>query len=136
MNEENATTTFVIAEPFERAVKLVRKALSGMDLRITGELNMSERIQRRLLIRTAPCIVLFASPNIALEDVPESGEASLTPLHVVVSGRGSQTEVHLLKVLPRPDSSLDRRTVKVSGQLQSMIVHAMETIGMRAPLGV
>jgi len=60
MADEKATSTYLIAEPFDRAVNLVRKVLSGANLKIVGELNMSGRLQRGLLIRTVPCTVLCA----------------------------------------------------------------------------
>lgn len=130
MTEECATTMFVIAEPFDRAVKLVRGALATTDLKITGELNLSERIQRRLLIRTSPCVVLFAAPGSARAEHHDAGESpSLLPLHLVISDRGPHTEVHLLKV---------GRAAGVPGpaaRLQNTISRAIESIGMRASIG-
>ena len=137
MAGESATITYLIARPFEQAVKLLRKVLSRANLKITGELNMSGRIQRRLLITTPPCLVLFASPATPIIEgaVPEPGPAALTPLHVVVSARGSQTEIHILRVLPREDGPLDRVAVAALGRLQAAISQAIEKIGMRASLG-
>jgi uncharacterized protein (DUF302 family) len=124
MAEENATSTYVIAEPFDLAVRLVRKVLAEASLKITGEMNMSGRIQRALWIQTAPCLVLFASPA-AFAAEPDA--AGLTPLHIVISARGEQTDVHVLKVLPR-DS-------EVSSRLKAAIAEAIETIGMRVGPG-
>jgi hypothetical protein len=131
MAEEQATSTYLIAEPFERAVKIVRRALSGANLKLTGELNLSGRIQKHLLIDTAPCLLLFASPAAPVD----LSHASLTPLHIVVSGKGSQTEIHVLRVLPRDNGPLDRVAVAALGELQSTISQAIARIGMRAALG-
>ncbi len=131
MTLESATTTYTIAEPFDRAVQMVRRALAGADLRITGELNMSGRIQRSLMIQTAPCVVLFVCPAAAPESFSADRAATaLTPLHVVVSSRGSQTDVHVLHVLPHgvgksEASPVLSRMVMVMGQ-------AIEAVGMRA----
>ena len=137
MAGESATITYLIARPFEQAVKLLRKVLSRANLKITGELNMSGRIQRRLLITTPPCLVLFASPSTPLIEntAPESGPPALTPLHIVVSARGSQTEIHILRVMPRADGPLDRAAVAALGRLQGAISQAIEKIGMRSSLG-
>ena len=137
MAGEPATSTYLIAQPFDRAVKLLRNVLSRANLKITGELNMSGRIQRQLLIGTAPCLVLFASPStpFAVVFAAEPCPAALTPLHIVVSARGSETEIHVLRVLPREDGPLDRAAVAALGRLQAAISQAIEKIGMRAGLG-
>jgi uncharacterized protein (DUF302 family) len=135
MADENATSTYLIAEPFDRAVNLVRKVLSGANLKIMGELNMSGRLQRALWIRTAPCTVLFASaPTSPASFAADPQEAALTPLHIVVSAHGSQSEVHVLRVLPRDNGTLDSRTIAASSLLQTVIAQAIATIGMRASL--
>jgi uncharacterized protein (DUF302 family) len=137
MVEESATNTYLVAAPFDQAVKVVRKILSGANLRITGELNMSGRIQRALLIHTAPCVVLFASPATDPENFAGNPSgAALIPLHIVISARGTQTEVHVLRALPRDDGTVDRRMTAATRDLQTLIGQAIETIGMRASLGV
>jgi hypothetical protein len=137
MAGENATSTYLVPETFEQAVKLLRKLLPAASLKITGELNMSGRIQRMLLVGTAPCLVLFASPTTPMIEgaAPDLCGAVLTPLHIVVSARGSQTEVHILRVLPGDDGPLDRLTVAALGKLQVAISQAVEKIGMRSGLG-
>ncbi len=137
MAEENATTTYVIAEPFDRAVKLVRKVLTGAHLKIVGELNISGRIQRNLMIQTSPCLVLFASPATASGGfAPGPCDAFLAPLHVVVSAHGSQTDVHILRVLPREQGGTPGGQASAAlVRLQMAITHAIETIGMRVGLG-
>jgi uncharacterized protein (DUF302 family) len=134
MAEEKATSTYVIPESFDRAVELVREVVSKAKLRITGELNMSGRINRALLIEMAPCVVLFASPSTATERSAADALA-LTPLHIVVSARGSHTEIHLLKISARADGLHSRAPAAAFGELQSNLTHAIESIGMRASLG-
>ena len=136
MADENATSTYLIAEPFDRAVNLVRRVLAAANLKIVAELDMSGRIQRGLLIRTVPCTVLFASaPTSPASFAADPQEAALTPLHIVVSAHGSQSEVHVLRVLPRDNGTLDSRTIAASSLLQTAIAQAIATIGMRASLG-
>jgi hypothetical protein len=135
--EENTTSTFTIAEVFEPAVQLVRGSLADANLRITGELNMSRRFQRALLVQTAPCLVLFACPATAPDDFPaDTAEAAITPLHIVIAGRGSQTDVHILRVLPRdPDGVVRRAEGPAAARMVAMMTQAIERIGMRSPVG-
>ena len=138
MSEASATTTYVIPEPFERGVRILRQALADADLRITGELNMSQRIQKSLLVVTAPCLILFACPAEGFDekDRPTACDAAVTPLHIVVSAQDSCTEVHILKVLPRDDGPIDRTNVAALARLQSAISQAIGKIGMRVGLGI
>ena len=137
MAEELATTTYSVSEPFEQAVKSLRKALADGNLKLAGELDMSSRFRQRLLMSTAPCRVLFvtATPATFEELGADPRAAALTPLHIVVSARGAQTEIHLLRALPAQNGPLDRPTMAVFRQLQARIAHAVERIGMRSTLG-
>jgi uncharacterized protein (DUF302 family) len=112
MAEESATITYLVSEPFELAVQSLRKALADGNLKPAGELDMSSRIRERLLIDAAPCRVLFiaATPAAFEEFGADPAAAALTPLHIVVSARGSQTEIHLLRALPAHNGPLDRPT--------------------------
>ncbi len=133
---EAGIMTYVIAEPFPAAVKALRQVLSSQHLKITGELNISGRIWRSLLIGTAPCVVLFVWPPAVLRDTLDSDScaAALAPLHVVVSDRGLQSEVHVLRMLPRDGGLVDGRAVASVNQTQAEIVQAIEKIGMRVSL--
>jgi len=137
MSEELATTTYAVREPFEQAVRSLRKALSDGNLKLAGELDMSSRIRQRLLVDTAPCRVLFvtAEPGVFEELGADPCAAALTPLHVVISARGSQTEVHLLRTLSDHQQRMDRPTLAAFRSLQIRIAEAVERIGMRCRFG-
>lgn len=138
MAEELATTTYSVSEPFELAVKSLRNVLADGNLKLVGELDMSSRVRQTLLISIAPCRVLFVTATpAAFEEVgADTCAAALTPLHIVVSARGSQTEIHLLRALPAQSGPLDRPAMSAFRQLQARIGHAIERIGMRTTLGV
>ena len=137
MTDEPATITYAVARPFEEAVRSLRKALDAGNLRITGELDMSSRIRQRLLISPAPCRVLFVSTGAASYDnlTTDPCAAALTPLHIVVSARGFQTEIHLLRAAPADNGAMEQRTAAAFQRLQTATAQAIETIGMRATLG-
>ena len=133
---EPATITYSIAESFGHALKSLRRAFLAQGLRVSKELNISSRIRQKLLIGTDPCAVLLVSPPAETEKTLafDSYAAGLIPMHVVVSGRDSQTEVHILRVLPADAALLDRTAIAALSQLQTGIVQAVEKIGMRVML--
>jgi uncharacterized protein (DUF302 family) len=137
MAEELATTTYSVSEPFEQALRSLRKVLAEGNLRLAGELDISSRIRQRLLISTPPCVVLLvmATPAVFEELGADPCVAALTPLHIVVSARGSQTEIHLMRAVPAHTDPLDRPTIAAFRQLQARITGAVERIGMRTTLG-
>lgn len=137
MTDEPSTITYVVTEPFPQALRSVRKALSARDLRIGGELDVADRIRRRLLIGTAPCALLLVWPSAALEHTLGSDPVAtaIAPLHVVVSGRGSRSEVHMLRPLPDGTHSVGWRALSALNQMQAEIGQSMEKIGMRVTLG-
>jgi uncharacterized protein (DUF302 family) len=134
MAEKPATVTYLVPEPFDEAVRTLRRALAATDLKVTCELDMSRRIRRELMISTAPCLVLFVGPPAAVMQSFEAdaGAAAFTPLHIVVSAKGAQTEIHILRVLP-PGS--ERLAIAALGQLQAVVAHAIQKIGMRTAVG-
>ena len=98
MPSDPAVTAYLISEPFDRALRTVREALSKSDLQVVTELDVSARIKRELNIGFGPCRVLLVdSPCLLLEAATLDRSALvMLPLHVVLCGRGTQTRVHWL----------------------------------------
>jgi uncharacterized protein (DUF302 family) len=138
MADESATTTYSIPEPFDEAVRSLRRVLVEAGLQITGELDLSGRLQRRLLVDTPPCLVLFAGPATPVLNGPSGhpGAAALTPLHIVVSARGSLTEIHVLRIPSPHDGMRDDSAMAELGRFRAQLSQAIEKIGMRAVLRV
>jgi uncharacterized protein (DUF302 family) len=129
MTGETAATTYSIPEPFEAALKLIRAALARAGLSVVGELDISGRIQRSLGIGMAQRRVLYVcSKQSSLGAVNVCpGVGIFLPLHLVVSARGEQTEIHLLASLP--SNGCDPLVSAVNG-LQDEVSRAMEKIAM------
>ena len=138
MADESATTTYSIPESFDEAARSLRRVLAEAGLKITGELDLSGHLQRRLLVDTPPCLVLFAGPATPVLDGPAGhpGAAALAPLHIVISARGSQTEIHVLRIPPPQDGAPDASAMAVLGRFRAQLAQAIEKIGMRAVLRV
>jgi uncharacterized protein (DUF302 family) len=136
MAEQLATITYSIAEPFLQTLKSLRRAFLAQGLKVSKELNISSRIRQKLLISTDPCAVLLVSPSTEVGKTLASDPcaAGLTPMHVVVSSRGYESEVHILRILPADAPSVDRMAKTALSQLQAGIVQAVEKIGMRVML--
>jgi uncharacterized protein (DUF302 family) len=136
MSEQPATLSYVIAEPFPQALKSLREALVAQGLEVTNLLNISERIRQKLLVGSAPCVILLVS--LPAESggalASDSCAAGLTPMHVALSSRGSQSEIHVLGTLPPGAALLGSDAMAALHRLQATILQAIEKIGMRITL--
>jgi uncharacterized protein (DUF302 family) len=92
------TLTFVLEESFESALKTLRRAFAEHQLCVTVELDAAKKIRRALNIVVSPCrILLVESPLFLLEATAiDRSSAVFLPLHVVVSGSGARTLIHVL----------------------------------------
>ena len=138
MADEPATVTYLIAEPFEQALRSLREVLSVRHLNVTGGLDISARTQQKLLMGTAPCVILFVSPSTPLGAVLDADRyaAALAPFHIVVSERGRQTEIHVLRTLSGDHGPLDPSCIAALNEAHSEILRAIESIGMPVAMGV
>jgi uncharacterized protein (DUF302 family) len=138
MADEPATVTYLIAEPFEHALRSIRKILSARHLNVTGGLDISARTRQKLFMGTAPCVVLYVSPppslSAALQGDPWA--AALAPFHIVVSEQGRETAAHVLSALPGDGGSLAPPAVAGLNEAHSEMLRAIESIGMPAAMGV
>jgi len=132
MAPESSTTTYYIPERFDSAVRTVRRVLAEAGLKVSNELDMAGRLQRRLQVHTQACKVLFVSRGATRWK--DLGAAALTPLHVVVSERGEHSEIHILRVPHAADDA--EGSLAELGKLRAQIADAIERIAMRALLGV
>jgi uncharacterized protein (DUF302 family) len=133
MTNISPVVTFSINEPGQRALRMVRRALSLHGLRTAAELDVASRIKQELGASLAPCVVLSVDdPVLLLEGIVFHRSAALEiPQPVVVSGGDHHTEV-----LVRSAESLVIRGIPTNLhnpalQLQARIVRAMETVADR-----
>lgn len=128
MSDQPATVTYTVPEPFDSAVSILREAFSRRKLKVAEVLNLSERIQRRLSIRTSPCVVFLITPSDAgFEALRDSRAASaFLPLHVVISDRGQQSDIHILRASQIDSHSVDSATLSMLNRLQDEIADAID----------
>lgn len=120
-NTTSAAQTYVIAEEFDKALKLVRHALAERELSITSEwdtsgaraLGSGQKPHRsRLLLVDSPILMFEA---MALD----RAAGALFPLHVLLSADGDRT--HAVFVEPATIFAL-RPPVGAAGPLEEMKV--------------
>lgn len=133
MESDAATNTYLIPQPFDRALKKLRSALFEREVSICTELDLSGRLHRELGLRLAPSRVLFVDcPELLLRAMAFHGPVSVfVPLHVVVTGRGEQTEVHVLNSLRFAGTGVPQSVRLPVYRLQAQVACALQKIGMR-----
>jgi uncharacterized protein (DUF302 family) len=133
MSSEPVISTYVIPEPIERALKLLRQALADRGLTVLGEHDLAARIQRELGVRMNPARILYVdSPGVLIETMtlfPPA--AALLPLHVVVIAQGAQTEVHVLGPSNLSVPGIPAPARAPISRLQSEMTGALLKIAMR-----
>jgi uncharacterized protein (DUF302 family) len=99
--------TYVVAERFDRALKLIRQALAEEGLNVAAEIDLTEKLTRdysagsgqsKLLLVDCPLLLFEA---LALD----RGAGVFVPLHVLVSPEENRTRV----VCVEPDRSFQVR---------------------------
>jgi uncharacterized protein (DUF302 family) len=100
MGSRDATMTWVIHHPFGSALTRIRRAILDGQLCITTEIDVAQKVKRSLQIYVPPCrVFLVDSPAFLLETTTiERASGLFIPVHVVVSGAGGRTLVHLLNL--------------------------------------
>ncbi|MCI0622322.1 MAG: DUF302 domain-containing protein [Acidobacteria bacterium] len=131
-----ATATLVVPEPFDKALKLIRQALTSAEIGIAMELDVSGRIQRDLGVELAPCRILSVdNPFVLLEAMALDGTAAVfLPLHVAVSGDGKQTRVHMLSQSGVRSCGSPLGAKGAMSKLQAGLAQALEKISVRQGL--
>ncbi|MFB3779019.1 MAG: DUF302 domain-containing protein [Bryobacteraceae bacterium] len=135
---EQATQTYVIPEPFERALRRLRDSLGSEGLSVPAELDLSARMREQLGLSIPPCRVLCVdSPAAVAETLAiDSAGAVFLPLHLVVAGRGPRTLVHLAGATALGSGGLP---VGVKGPVRKLLTRlasALQRIGSRQSMGV
>ena len=92
-----ATVTYLIDEPYPKALNLVRAALKSEGLRIPMEMDVAGRIRHELGVGLKPCRLLCVDcPWLLLQSaVVNSPATGALSLHIVITQSGANSVVHL-----------------------------------------
>src|SRR5579875_766347 len=99
-NRSESTTAFIIDTPFDSALPRIRRTLRSDQLSIAAEIDAAQRVKRALEIYVPPCrVLLIDNPAFLLETTAiDRASAIFIPLHLVISGAGNRTLVHMLNM--------------------------------------
>ncbi|MBI3696175.1 MAG: DUF302 domain-containing protein [Acidobacteria bacterium] len=133
MRNEPIRSTYVVQEPYQRALKLIRTALRDEGLRVSLETDISGTIRQELGVDLTPCKVLHVCcPLLLLQAVVmDTSAAAFLPFHLVVSADGSQTLVHLIDPAATYENDLPGGIKIPLGRLLARIRQCLEKIGAR-----
>lgn len=129
-----ATTAFVINSPFNSALPRIRRAIRNDQLSIAAEIDAAQRVKRTLEIYVPPCRVLLVdNPAFMLETTAiDRASGIFIPLHLVVSGVGNCTLVHILNPEHIRNSDLPIGIRAPVLDLQRQVLRSLGRIAERA----
>jgi hypothetical protein len=122
--------TFAIEERFDKALKLVREALTGDDLEIVGEMAMPANWPGESRKRPARCRVLLVEcPLLVFEGLALDRAAGVYfPLHVLLASDGVRTRVSTVKPSGVFDSRLPAGAAEPVDRLEARVARALESL--------
>jgi uncharacterized protein (DUF302 family) len=128
------TTAFIIHTPFESALPQIRRAIRHDQLSIAAEIDAALRVKRALQIHVPPCrVLLIDNPAFMLETTAiDRASGIFIPLHLVVSGAGNRTIVHMLNIehIRQSDLPIGMRSPVL--HLQRQVLRTLGKIAERA----
>ena len=134
MNALALGQTYIISEPFDKAVKVIRSALAGMELSVVGEFDTTgvfggepgkKAEQSKILLVDCPLLVFEAQ---ALNRAAEV----FFPLHVLVWADGGRTQVSAVSSGGLFDVRLPLGAAGPMERLQARVTMALESVLFRA----
>ena len=130
MHATAAGHTVVIEEPFDKALKLVREALTQGDLEIAGEMDMPATWPGESRKRPARCRVLLVDcPLLVFEGLALDRAAGVYfPLHVLLASDGVRTHVTTLKPSGVFDARLPAGAAAPLERLEAQVARALESL--------
>jgi hypothetical protein len=131
--QEPRLVSFTIDEPFEVALRMLRRAIAREGLRVPCELSTSGRLRTELGVGLRDSIVLYVdSPILLLEATvftPAGGLCVPEPIALTANGDTCQAVVRSIK--PLLDDSLPGTVRQAMLLLHERILKAIQAIGHR-----
>ena len=130
MNAVAAGHTYAIEERFDKAVKLVRAALTAGDLEIVGEMDMPANWAGESRRRPPRCRVLLVDcPLLLFEGLALDRAAGVYfPLHVLLASDGARTHVSTVKPSGVFDARLPAGAAGPIDRLEALAAKALESL--------
>jgi hypothetical protein len=133
MNQQGRLLTFVIDEPFDRSLRMLRRALALERLHVPHELDTATRLRQELGIGLRQNTVLYVDDPIVLLEatVMNAGGALFVPEPVVLSGLDRGCRLSLRSVEPVLTSDLPASLRGAVTVLHDRILSVLARIAQR-----
>jgi uncharacterized protein (DUF302 family) len=133
MIQEPRVVSFTVNDPFDDALRVLRRALAREGLRVTCEVNTSKRLRSELGVTLRDNIILFVDdPILLLEATVFTPAGTLyIPEPVVLSASGKESRVVVRSIKPLLDESLPTSVRHAILTLHERILKAIQAVGQR-----
>jgi uncharacterized protein (DUF302 family) len=131
----DGSVRYSLQEPFDDAIAAICSSLRHRGIRIVGQVDISGRLGRSLGIGLAPCLIVFVLPDAGSSnaDAIHPWAGVFLPLHVVISGNDSQSEVLIQnRIQPGPGAATAAYARVI--EMQKVLAKAIEAVAARASL--
>jgi len=134
VNAGLALQVYMMAERFDRALKLIRGALADMDLDVAVEFDVAGNLGDKEAEIAAPSrILLVDCPLLAFEALALDRAAGVfVPLHVLVSAIGDRTQVSVVNPTALFDARLPVGAAEPVDKLVARVRLALESALQRS----
>lgn len=134
MNTVSVGQTYVIEERFDKALKLIRNALTRRELSVAGEFDVTEGFAHDSRKKLEPSkLLLVDSPLLLFEAVALDRAAGvLFPLHVLVSADGDWTQVVCIEPATLFEARLPAGAAQPLEELRNRVAMALQSLGSRS----
>ena len=135
METLSAAETHTIAQPFDRALKLIRTALVDQELDITAEFDVTNRFAAGSGTNRGPSrLLLVDSPLLLFEALALDRAAGVfVPLHVLVTADGGRTQAACMDPASLFDVRLPTGAAQPLERLRNRVNAALESLAATSP---
>jgi len=135
IGREPATSTYILQEPYEDALKSVRVALQSEGLKVPLEMDISSTLRQELGVKLKPCKLLCVyCPRLLLQaSVTDIAVCAFLPLHLVVADHGPRTLVHFINPATIPQAGLSPGIRSSVSRLLARILQILGKVGAPQP---
>lgn len=133
MSQEGRILGFTIDQPFDSALRLLRRALALEGLHVPCELDTSARVKQELGVGLKQNVILYVDDPIRLLEATVMNAAGglFIPKAVVLSGNGSESHVLLRSLDPVFTADLPVSFRAAVTNIHERILAAIQRIGQK-----
>lgn len=134
MNTTTAGLTYMIAEGFDKSLRLIRGALADSELSVVGEIDSADVLNREPGEKAVRSRILFVDCPLLLFQALALDRAAAVffPLHILVSAAGERTQVSVVNPSSLFDARLPVGAAEPMEKLEARVTLALESVLLRS----